>query len=153
MTDIVIVGARRTPIGSFQGRFQAVNTNELGAAAIRAAVEQAGIDGADVSEVIMGCVLPAGLGQAPARQAALKAGIPVSVGCMTINKVCGSGLKAVMLGHDAIKAGSCQIVVAGGMESMSNAPYLLPKGTRRHAYGARPGNRSHVLGFTAKPLR
>ena len=127
MTDIVIVGARRTPIGSFQGRFQAVNTNELGAAAIRAAVEQAGIDGADVSEVIMGCVLPAGLGQAPARQAALKAGIPVSVGCMTINKVCGSGLKAVMLGHDAIKAGSCQIVVAGGMESMSNAPYLLPK--------------------------
>ena len=127
MTDIVIVGARRTPIGSFQGQFQAVNTNELGAAAIRAAVEQAGIDGADVSEVIMGCVLPAGLGQAPARQAALKAGIPVSVGCMTINKVCGSGLKAVMLGHDAIKAGSCQIVVAGGMESMSNAPYLLPK--------------------------
>ncbi len=127
MTDIVIVGARRTPIGSFQGQFQAVNTNKLGAAAIRAAVEQAGIDGADVSEVIMGCVLPAGLGQAPARQAALKAGIPVSVGCMTINKVCGSGLKAVMLGHDAIKAGSCQIVVAGGMESMSNAPYLLPK--------------------------
>ncbi len=127
MTDIVIVGAKRTPIGSFQGQFQAVNTNELGAAAIRAAVEQAGIDGADVSEVIMGCVLPAGLGQAPARQAALKAGIPVSVGCMTINKVCGSGLKAVMLGHDAIKAGSCQIVVAGGMESMSNAPYLLPK--------------------------
>ena len=127
MTDIVIVGARRTPIGSFQGQFQAVNTNELGAAAIRAAVEQAGIDGADVSEVIMGCVLPAGLGQAPARQAALEAGIPVSVGCMTINKVCGSGLKAVMLGHDAIKAGSCQIVVAGGMESMSNAPYLLPK--------------------------
>ncbi len=127
MTDIVIVGARRTPIGSFQGQFQVVNANELGAAAIRAAVEQAGIDGADVSEVIMGCVLPAGLGQAPARQAALKAGIPVSVGCMTINKVCGSGLKAVMLGHDAIKAGSCQIVVAGGMESMSNAPYLLPK--------------------------
>lgn len=127
MTDIVIVGARRTPIGSFQGQFQAVNANELGAAAIRAAFEQAGIDGADVSEVIMGCVLPAGLGQAPARQASLKAGIPVSVGCMTINKVCGSGLKAVMLGHDAIKAGSCQIVVAGGMESMSNAPYLLPK--------------------------
>ena len=127
MTDIVIVGARRTPIGSFQGQFQAVNTIELGAAAIRAAVEQAGIDGADVSEVIMGCVLPAGLGQAPARQASLKAGIPVSAGCMTINKVCGSGLKAVMLGHDAIKAGSSKIVIAGGMESMSNAPYLLPK--------------------------
>ena len=127
MTDIVIVGAKRTPIGSFQGQFHPVNTNELGATAIRAAVEQAGIDGTDISEVIMGCVLPAGLGQAPARQASLKAGIPVSVGCMTINKVCGSGLKAVMLGHDAIKAGSSQIVVAGGMESMSNAPYLLPK--------------------------
>ncbi|MCH8228382.1 MAG: thiolase family protein [Proteobacteria bacterium] len=127
MTDIVIVGAKRTPIGSFQGQFHPVNTHELGAAAIRAAVEQAGIDGADISEVIMGCVLPAGLGQAPARQASLKAGIPVSVGCMTINKVCGSGLKAVMLGHDAIQAGSSQIVVAGGMESMSNAPYLLPK--------------------------
>ncbi len=127
MTNIVIVGAKRTPIGSFQGQFGSVNTNELGAAAIRAAVEQAGIDGADISEVIMGCVLPAGLGQAPARQASLKAGIPVSVGCMTINKVCGSGLKAVMLGHDAIKAGSSEIVVAGGMESMTNAPYLLPK--------------------------
>ena len=127
MTDIVIVAAKRTPIGSFQGQFNPVNTNELGAAAIRAVVDQAAIDGADVSEVIMGCVLPAGLGQAPARQASLKAGIPVSVGCMTINKVCGSGLKAVMLGHDAIKAGSSEIVVAGGMESMSNAPYMLPK--------------------------
>ena len=127
MTDIVIIGAKRTPIGSFQGQFHPVSTNELGATAIRAAIEQAGIDGADVSEVVMGCVLPAGLGQAPARQASLKAGIPVSVGCMTINKVCGSGLKAVMLGHDAIKAGSSEIVVAGGMESMSNAPYLLPK--------------------------
>ena len=127
MTDIVIIAAKRTPIGSFQGQFNPVNTNELGAAAIRAVVEQAAIDGADVSEVIMGCVLPAGLGQAPARQASLKAGIPVSVGCMTINKVCGSGLKAVMLGHDSIKAGSSEIVVAGGMESMSNAPYMLPK--------------------------
>ncbi len=127
MTDIVIAGAKRTPIGSFQGQFNPVSANELGAAAIKAAVEQAAIDGADISEVIMGCVLPAGLGQAPARQASLKAGIPVSVGCMTINKVCGSGLKAVMLGHDAIKSGSSEIVVAGGMESMSNAPYLLPK--------------------------
>ena len=127
MADIVIVGAKRTPIGSFQGQFGPVSTNDLGASAIKAAVEQAGIDGADISEVIMGCVLPAALGQAPARQASLKAGIPVSVGCMTINKVCGSGLKAVMLGHDAIKAGSSDIVVAGGMESMSNAPYLLPK--------------------------
>ena len=136
MTDIVIVGAKRTPIGSFQGQFNPVNTIELGAAAIRAAVEYAGIDGADISEVIMGCVLPAGLGQAPARQASLKAGVPVSVGCMTINKVCGSGLKAVMLGHDAIKAGSSEIVVAGGMESMSNAPYLL----RRARGGLRIGH-------------
>ena len=136
MTDIVIVGAKRTPIGSFQGQFNPVNTIELGAAAIRAAVEYTGVDGADISEVIMGCVLPAGLGQAPARQASLKAGIPVSVGCMTINKVCGSGLKAVMLGHDAIKAGSSEIVVAGGMESMSNAPYLL----RRARGGLRIGH-------------
>jgi acetyl-CoA C-acetyltransferase len=136
MTDIVIVAAKRTPIGSFQGQFKPVNSNELGAAAIKAVVEQAGIEGADVSEVIMGCVLPAGLGQAPARQASLKAGIPVSVGCMTINKVCGSGLKAVMLGHDAIKAGSSEIVVAGGMESMSNAPYLL----RRARGGLRLGH-------------
>jgi acetyl-CoA C-acetyltransferase len=127
MADIVIVGAKRTPIGSFQGQFAPVNTNELGATAIGAAVEQAGIDGTDISEVIMGCVLPAGIGQAPARQAALKAGLPVSVGCMTINKVCGSALKAVMLGHDSIKAGSSRVVVAGGMESMTNAPYLLPK--------------------------
>lgn len=127
MTDIVIAGAKRTPIGSFQGQFKAVSAIDLGAAAIEAAVEHAGITGADVSEVIMGCVLPAGLGQAPARQAALKAGIPVSAGCTTINKVCGSGLKAVMLGNDAIKAGSSEIVVAGGMESMTNAPYLLTK--------------------------
>jgi acetyl-CoA C-acetyltransferase len=127
MTEIVIVGAKRTPIGSFQGQFAPVSSQDLGAAAIKAAVDHAGIDAADLSEVIMGCVLPAGLGQAPARQAALKAGVPVSVGCMTINKVCGSGLKAVMLAHDAIKAGSSEIAVAGGMESMTNAPYLLPK--------------------------
>lgn len=127
MTEIVVAGAKRTPIGSFQGQFNKLSANDLGAAAIRAAVEHASITGADVSEVIMGCVLPAALGQAPARQAALKAGIPVSAGCMTINKVCGSGLKAVMLGHDAIKAGSSEIVVAGGMESMTNAPYLLTK--------------------------
>jgi len=127
MTEIVIVGATRTPIGSFQGQFTAISACDLGAAAISAAVEQAGIEGADVSEVIMGCVLPAGLGQAPARQASLKADIPVSAGCTTINKVCGSGLKAVMLGHDAIRAGSSEVVVAGGMESMTNAPYLLLK--------------------------
>ena len=124
---VVIVGAKRTPIGSFQGQFGSASAIDLGAAAIRGAVEHAGIEGGDATEVIMGCVLPAGLGQAPARQASLQAGIPVSVGCMTINKVCGSGLKSVMLGHDAIKAGSSEIVIAGGMESMSNAPYMLPK--------------------------
>ena len=127
MTEIVIVGAKRTPIGSFQGQFAPVSSQDLGAVAIKAAIDDAGIDPADLSEVIMGCVLPAGLGQAPARQASIKAGVPVSVGCMTINKVCGSGLKAVMLAHDAIKAGSSEIAVAGGMESMTNAPYLLPK--------------------------
>ncbi len=127
MSEVVIVAAKRTPIGAFQGQFQPLSAHDLGAAAIRAALEQSGVSSADVTEVIMGCVLPAGLGQAPARQAALKAGLPVSAGCMTINKVCGSGMKAVMLGHDAIKAGASEIVIAGGMESMSNAPYLLPK--------------------------
>ena len=125
--NVVIVGAKRTPIGSFQGQFNECSTIDLGAAAIAGALAHAGIEGADVSEVIMGCVLPAGLGQAPARQASLKAGVPTSVGCLTVNKVCGSSLKAVMLGHDAIRAGSAEIVVAGGMESMSNAPYLLQK--------------------------
>jgi acetyl-CoA C-acetyltransferase len=124
---IVITGAKRTPIGSFQGQFANASTIDLGAAAIAGAIEHGGVPAAEVSEVIMGCVLPAGLGQAPARQAALKAGVPSSVGCLTVNKVCGSGMKAVMLGHDAIRAGSSEIVVAGGMESMSNAPYLLPK--------------------------
>jgi acetyl-CoA C-acetyltransferase len=124
---VVIVGAKRTPIGSFQGQFTDCSTVDLGAAAIAGAVAQSGIDPADASEVIMGCVLPGGLGQAPARQASLKAGVPVSVGCMTINKVCGSGLKSAMLGHDAIRAGSSEIVIAGGMESMTNAPYLLPR--------------------------
>jgi acetyl-CoA C-acetyltransferase len=124
---VVIVGAKRTPIGSFQGQFNDSSALDLGAAAIAGAISHAGIDAADVNEVIMGCVLPAGLGQAPARQAALKAGVPVSVGCLTVNKVCGSGMKAVMLGHDAIRAGSAAVVVAGGMESMTNSPYLLPK--------------------------
>jgi len=135
---IVIVGAKRTPIGSFQGQFKNLSAVDLGAAAIAGALAHAGIDAADVTEVIMGCVLPAGLGQAPARQASLKAGIPVATGCMTINKVCGSGLKAVMLGHDAIRAGSSEIVIAGGMESMTNAPYLLPKvrGGLRMGHGA-----------------
>jgi len=125
--SVVIVGAKRTPIGSFQGQFNSTSAVDLGAAAIAGAILHAGIDSGDLSEVIMGCVLPAGLGQAPARQASLKADVPTAVGCTTVNKVCGSGLKSVMLGHDAIKAGSSEIVLAGGMESMTNAPYLLPK--------------------------
>lgn len=125
MTNIVITGAKRTAIGSFQGQFNGVPTTRLGAVAIEAALADAGISGDQVSEVIMGCVLPANLGQAPARQAALGAGIPVSAGCTTINKVCGSGMKAIMLAHDLIKAGSAEIIVAGGMESMTNAPHML----------------------------
>jgi acetyl-CoA C-acetyltransferase len=123
--SIVIAGAKRTAIGSMLGQFTGVPTTTLGATAIKAALEQSGIAGADVSEVIMGCVLPANLGQAPARQASLAAGIPKSVGCTTINKVCGSGMKAIMLGHDLIKAGSATVVVAGGMESMTNAPHMV----------------------------
>ena len=125
MSDIVIAGAKRTAIGSFLGQFTGVPTPKLGSVAIKAALEHAGVAPADVSEVIMGCVLPANLGQAPARQASLGAGIPVSTGCTTINKVCGSGMKALMLGHDLIKAGSASIVVAGGMESMTNAPHMV----------------------------
>lgn len=128
--SIVITAARRTPIGAFQGQFSPVSSTELGAAAIRAAVGDAGIDGNDVSEVLMGCVLPAGTGQAPARQASIGADLPLSVGATTLNKVCGSGMKAVMLGHDAIRAGSAEVVVAGGMESMTNAPYLVKRGLR-----------------------
>jgi acetyl-CoA C-acetyltransferase len=123
--DVVIVGAKRTALGALLGQFTGVPTPTLGATAIRAAMVQSGLAGEDVSEVIMGCVLPAGLGQAPARQAALAAGLPTSAGCTTINKVCGSGMKAVMLGHDLIRAGSASVVVAGGMESMTNAPHLL----------------------------
>src|SRR5579859_513519 len=114
---IVIVSARRTAIGSFRGQFAPVSAPQLGAAAIRAAVADAGVNPDDISEVIMGCVLPAGLGQAPARQASLAAGIPKSVGCTTINKVCGSGMKAVMMAHDLIASGSADVVLAGGMES------------------------------------
>ena len=125
MSDVVIVGAKRTAIGSFLGQFTGVPTPALGSAAIQAALAQAGLDAGKVDEVIMGCVLPAGLGQAPARQASRAAGIPDAAGCTTINKVCGSGMKAVMLAHDLIKAGSAQAVVAGGMESMTNAPHVL----------------------------
>jgi acetyl-CoA C-acetyltransferase len=125
MSDVVIAGAKRTAIGSFLGQFTGVPTPTLGATAIRAALEQSGVAPADVTEAIMGCVLPANLGQAPARQASLGAGLPVATGCTTINKVCGSGMKAIMLGHDLIKAGSADVVVAGGMESMTNAPHMV----------------------------
>jgi len=124
---IVIVGAARTPIGGFQGDFASLSANELGAVAIKAAIERAGIEAAAVEQAIMGCVLPAGQGQAPARQAALKAGLPLATACTTVNKMCGSAMEAAMLAHDRIVAGSAQIIVAGGMESMTNAPYLLPK--------------------------
>ena len=124
---IVIVSAVRTAMASFQGGFAGLTAASLGAAAIRSAIERAGLDANLVDEVLMGCVLPAGQGQAPARQAALQAGLPLSAGCATINKVCGSAMKATMLGHDGILAGSCNIAVVGGMESMTNAPYLLPK--------------------------
>lgn len=135
MSGIVIVGAKRTAIGSFLGQFTGVPTTTLGATAIKAALEQSGVPAADVSEVIMGCVLPANLGQAPARQASFAAGVPASTGCTTINKVCGSGMKAIMLAHDLIKAGSASIVVAGGMESMTNAPHMLPNSRTGNRYG------------------
>lgn len=133
--DIVIVSAVRTPMGGLQGELAAVSATELGATAIKAAVRKAGIKGEQVSEVFMGCVLPAALGQAPARQAALGAGLPLSAGATTLNKVCGSGLKTVMLGHDLLKTGSADVIVAGGMESMSNAPYSLPKARQGYRMG------------------
>ncbi len=125
--SIVIVSAARTPMGAFQGVFNSVTAPQLGSAAIRAAVERAGIKPEQVDEVLMGCVLPAGQGQAPARQAALGAGLPLAAGCTTVNKMCGSGMRAAMFAHDMLLAGSCDVMVAGGMESMTNAPYLLPK--------------------------
>ena len=137
MSDpIVIVGMARTAMGGFQGDLKDVAAPQLGATAIRAAVERAGLDADAIDEAIMGCVLPAGLGQAPARQAAIGAGLPQSVPATTVNKMCGSGLQAAILAHDALLAGSAKIVVAGGMESMTNAPYLLAK----HRGGARIGH-------------
>jgi acetyl-CoA C-acetyltransferase len=124
---VVIVSAARTPMGAFQGELKSFAAPELGAAAIRAAVERAKLRPEEVQEAIMGCVLPAGQGQAPARQAALGAGLPLATGCTTVNKMCGSGMKAAMFAHDELISGSVDIVVAGGMESMTNAPYLLPK--------------------------
>jgi len=141
--EVVIASAARTPIGAFQGSLAALTAPQLGSVAIQAALARAGIEGKDVQEVLMGCVLPAGQGQAPARQASRGAGIPDSVGCVTINKVCGSGLKAVMLAAQAIRAGDAEIIVAGGMESMSNVPYLLPQART----GYRLGNGSLVDGL------
>jgi len=135
MRDVVIVSAVRTPVGKFQGALSELSAVELGALAVKAAVERAGIDAASVDECIMGCVLPAGLGQNPARQAALRGGFADTVSAMTINMVCGSGLKAVALAAQAIAHGEAEIVVAGGMESMSNAPYLLPGGRKGYRMG------------------
>ena len=132
---IVIVSAVRTPMGAFQGDLKNFAAPELGAAAIRAAVERSGIKPEQIDEVLMGCVLPAGQGQAPARQASLGAGLPLSAGCTTINKMCGSGMKAAMLAHDALAAGTNEIMVAGGMESMTNAPYLMPKARAGYRMG------------------
>ena len=133
--DVVIVAARRTAIGSFLGTLAAASATDLGAAAIKALVTDTDMRLGEIDEVYMGCVLAAGLGQAPARQAALKAGLPVSVGCTTVNKVCGSGMKAVMQAHDALRAGGVNVVIAGGMESMSNAPYLVPKVRSGYRFG------------------
>ena len=124
---VVIVTIARTPMGAFQGELSSLTASQLGAVAIKAVVERAGLKPEQIDEVIMGCVLAAGQGQAPARQAALGAGLPLAVGCTTVNKMCGSGMKAAMLANDLLLAGTNQIMVAGGMESMSNAPYLLPK--------------------------
>lgn len=126
-SSVVVTGLARTPIGGFQGRLAPLTAPELGSVSIKAALEDSDITGADIGEVLMGCVLPAGLGQAPARQAALFAGIPKSIGCTTVNKMCGSGMKTIMLGFDSIVAGTNSIVATGGLESMSNAPYILPK--------------------------
>ncbi|ELW9387863.1 acetyl-CoA C-acyltransferase [Acinetobacter baumannii] len=135
MTDIVIVNGARTAMGGFQGSLSGLTAPELGAVTIKEAVARAGLQPTDVEEVIMGCVLPAGLKQGPARQAMRKAGLPDSTGAVTINKLCGSGMKAVMQATDMIKAGSAEIVVAGGMESMTNAPYVLPKARAGYRMG------------------
>lgn len=133
--EVIITGACRTPIGAFNGTLAALSAPELGAIVVKETVRRVGLDVKNIDEVIMGCVLPAGMGQAPARQAALKAGLPVEVTCMTINKVCGSGLKAVMLAAQAVMLGDADIIVAGGMESMSNVPYLLSKARSGYRLG------------------
>mgnify|MGYP000908403614 CR=1 FL=1 len=138
MTDdpVVIASYARTPMGGFQGALSGVKATELGAAAVKAAVDRAGADPAAIERIYMGCVLPAGLGQAPARQAALGAGLPISVEATTVNKMCGSGMQAAIMAHDALASGSVDLIIAGGMESMTNAPYALPK----HRAGARIGH-------------
>src|SRR5258708_9702102 len=135
--DVVIVSAKRTPIGAFQGALAPVTGPQLGSAAIKAAIEAAGVNAADVQEVIMGCVLSAGLGQAPARQAALGAGGPIGTPAVTINKMCGSGLKAVMMASHQIRTGDIEVALAGGPESMTHSPYLLPKARGGHRLGPR----------------
>jgi acetyl-CoA C-acetyltransferase len=132
---VVILGAARTPIGAMMGVFGALAAPQLGAVAVRAAVERSGIAGARIDEVLLGNCLPAGQGQAPARQAALGAGLPISAGAVTLSKMCGSGMRAMMFAHDMLLAGSAQVLVAGGMESMSNAPYLIPKARQGYRYG------------------
>lgn len=132
---IVIVGMARTPMGGFQGDLAGAAAAELGTAAIRAAVERSGVPAADVQEIVMGCVLPAGQGQAPARQAAIGAGLPLGAGATTVNKMCGSGMRAAMFAHDMLVAGSADVIVAGGMESMSNAPYLLDRARSGYRMG------------------
>src|SRR5258708_9204800 len=133
---VVIASYARTPMGGFQGVFAPVKATELGAAAVRAAVERSGAQPDAIEQIVMGCVLPAGLGQAPARQAAIGAGLPKSVEATTVNKMCGSGLQAAIMAHDALAAGSVDVIVAGGMESMTNAPYL----SKTHRGGARIGH-------------
>ena len=135
MNDIFIASGARTPMGGFQGALQYLTGVELGTIAIREAIQRSGFDPENIEEVIMGCVLPSGLKQGPARQASIEAGIPVEVGATTINKLCGSGMKATMLAHDLIKAGTNEVMVAGGMESMSNAPYLMPKARSGYRMG------------------
>ena len=133
---VVILSFARTPMGSFQGSLSGASATDLGATAVKAAVERAGVDSADIERIYMGCVLPAGLGQAPARQAALKAGLPQSVEATTVNKMCGSGMQAAIMGEEALASGNVDMLVIGGMESMTNAPYLLAK----HRGGARIGH-------------
>jgi acetyl-CoA C-acetyltransferase len=136
MENIVIVGAKRTPIGAMQGKFNSVSASELGATAIKAAIEQAGVKPNEVDELLFGCVLQAGQGQAPARQAAIKAGLSNTTPATTVNKMCGSGMKAAMMAWDELVTGNAKVVVAGGMESMTNAPHLLPKARGGYRYGA-----------------